>query len=166
MGRAVGHGLGWLEFFEELPDPRQKAKVLYPLPELLRCCLVGVLCGAEGWVEVEEYCAAKLDFLRRFLPFAHGIASHDTFSDVVDALDATRFKVAFIAWAAALQGGGIAREHPRDRRGQACPGAGRGQDAAALLRPRAEPGADPYDLGLGIRAAPGAGPARGRRQGE
>jgi len=103
MGRSVGHGLGWLEFFEEVPEPRQKAKVLYPLSELLLCCLVGVLCGAEGWVEVEEYGEAKLDFLRRFLPFAHGIASHDTFSDVFNALDAERFKVAFIAWAAALQ---------------------------------------------------------------
>jgi predicted transposase YbfD/YdcC len=103
MGRSVGHGLGWLEFFDELPEPRQKAKVLYPLPELLLCCLVGVLCGAEGWVEVEEYGEAKLDFLRRFLPFEHGIASHDTFSDVFNALDREGFKAAFIAWTAALQ---------------------------------------------------------------
>jgi predicted transposase YbfD/YdcC len=103
MGRAVGHGLGWLEFFEEVPEPRQKAKVLYPLPELLLCCLVGVLCGAEGWVEVEEYGEAKLTFLRRFLPFDHGIPSHDTFSDVFNALDPEGFKAAFIAWTAALQ---------------------------------------------------------------
>jgi predicted transposase YbfD/YdcC len=103
MGRSVGHGLGWLEFFEEVAEPRQKAKVLYPLPELLLCCLVGVLCGAEGWVEVEEYCEAKLDFLRRFLRFEHGIASHDTFSDVFNALDPEGFKAAFIAWTAALQ---------------------------------------------------------------
>jgi len=103
MGRSVGHGLGWLEFFDEVPEPRQKAKVLYPLAELLLCALVGVLCGAEGWVEVEEYCEAKLDFLRRFLPFEHGIASHDTFSDVFNALDPARFKAAFIAWTTALQ---------------------------------------------------------------
>lgn len=105
MGRGAGHGLGWLEFFEEVPEPRQKAKVLYPLPELLLCCLVGVLCGAEGWVEVEEYGEAKLDFLRRFLPFEHGIASHDTFSDVFNALDPEGFKAAFIAWTSALQEG-------------------------------------------------------------
>src|SRR3970040_765799 len=103
MGRAVGHGLGLLEFFEEVPEPRQKAKVPYPLRELLLCCLVGVLCGAEGWVEVEEYGEAKLAFLQRFLPFEHGIASHDTFSDIFDALDPEVFKAAFIAWAMALQ---------------------------------------------------------------
>jgi predicted transposase YbfD/YdcC len=83
-------------------EPRQKAKVLYPLPELLPCCLVGVLRGAEGWVEVEEYGEAKLDFLRRFVPFDHGIASHDTFSEVFNALDREGFKAAFIAWTAAL----------------------------------------------------------------
>ena len=103
MGRAAGHGLGWLEFFEEVPEPRQKAKVLYPLPELLPCCLVGVLRGAEGWVEVEEYGEAKLEFPRRFLPFNHGIASHDTFSDVFNALDPEGFRAAFIAWTAALR---------------------------------------------------------------
>jgi predicted transposase YbfD/YdcC len=103
MGRAAGHGLGWLGFFEEVREPRQKAKVLYPLPELLLCCLVGVLCGAAGWVEVEEYGEAKLDFLRRFLPFDHGIPSHDTFSDVFNALDPEGFKAAFIAWTATLQ---------------------------------------------------------------
>ena len=75
----------------------------YPLPELLLCCLVSVLCGAEGWVEVEEYGEAKLDFLRRFLPFEHGIPSHDTFSDVFNALDPEGFKAAFVAWTAALQ---------------------------------------------------------------
>jgi predicted transposase YbfD/YdcC len=61
------------------------------------------LCGAEGWVEVEEYGEAKLDFLRRFLPFEHGIPSHDTFSDVFNALDPEGFKAAFVAWTAALQ---------------------------------------------------------------
>jgi DDE_Tnp_1-associated len=65
--------------------------------------LVGVLCGAEGWVEVEEYGEAKLDFLRRFVPFDHGIPSHDTFWDVFNALDPEGFKAAFIAWTATLQ---------------------------------------------------------------
>lgn len=124
MGRAAGHGLGWLGFFEEVAEPRQKAKVLYPLPELLVCCLVGVLCGAEGWVDVEEYGEAKLDFLRRFVPFDHGIASHDTFSDVFNALDPEGFKAAFIAWTATLQENVreiVAIKPGRARRtGQAC----------------------------------------------
>ena len=101
--RRIGDALDFLTFFDELPEPRQQAKVVYPLSELLLCCLVGVVCGANGWVEIEEYCEAKLSFLRRFLPFEHGVASHDTFSDVFNALDREAFAAAFIAWAGALQ---------------------------------------------------------------
>lgn len=103
MAKTIGHALDFLTFFEGMPEPRQPAKVLYPLPELLLCCLVGVVCGANGWVEIEEYCAAKLAFLRRFLPFEQGVASHDTFSDVFNALDREAFASAFMAWAGALQ---------------------------------------------------------------
>lgn len=158
MGRSVEGGFGWLEFFEEVPEPRQKGKVLYPLPELLLCALVGVLCGAEGWVEVEEYCEAKLAFLRRFLPFEHGIASHDTFSDVFNALDRERFKAAFIAWTAALQ------ENIREI--VAIDGKTLRRSFGVGGRSRPRPGADPHDLGLGRRATLGVGSARGRRQGE
>jgi predicted transposase YbfD/YdcC len=103
VATKIGNGLDFLTFFEGVPEPRQRAKVLYPLSELLLCCLVGVICGANGWVEIEEYCEAKLGFLRRFLAFEHGIASHDTFSDVFNALDREAFASAFIAWAGALQ---------------------------------------------------------------
>lgn len=103
MTHSVEHPLDFLTHFDDLPDPRQRGKVLYALPELLLCCLVGVLCGANGWVEVEEYCEAKLVFLRRFLPFEHGVASHDTFSDVFNALDRSAFAAAFIAWVQGLQ---------------------------------------------------------------
>jgi len=103
VAQKIGHALDFLTFFDGMPEPRQPAKVLYPLPELLLCCLVGVVCGANGWVEIEEYCDAKLAFLRRFLPFEQGVASHDTFSDVFNALDREAFASAFMAWAGALQ---------------------------------------------------------------
>lgn len=103
MVDVAGSSLGFLAHFDGVPEPRQKAKVLYPLPELLLCCLVGVICGANGWVEIEEYSTAKLAFLRRFLPFEQGVASHDTFSDVFNALDREAFAAAFIAWTTALQ---------------------------------------------------------------
>ena len=39
-------------------------------------------------VRIERWANRKLDFLRRFLPFAKGIPSHDTLNDVIDALPA------------------------------------------------------------------------------
>lgn len=41
-----------LEEFADLEDPRQQAKVLYPLEEILLLCLCAVISGADCWVEV------------------------------------------------------------------------------------------------------------------
>jgi hypothetical protein len=45
-------GIGFLEYFSGLDDPRQEGKVLYPLDEILLLTLIAVLGGAEGWVDV------------------------------------------------------------------------------------------------------------------
>ncbi|NJN96829.1 MAG: formate transporter FocA [Anaerolineales bacterium] len=36
----------FLDYFKDLPDPRQAGKVIYPLPEVLLLCLLAVLAGA------------------------------------------------------------------------------------------------------------------------
>ena len=88
----------FLGSFEALDDTRQQAKVLYPLPEILLLCLCAVLGGADSWVEVALYGRHKLEFLRRFLPFAHGVPSHDQLGNVFARLDAQQFQSCFIAW--------------------------------------------------------------------
>ena len=77
-----------LRSFEALDDTRQQAKVLYPLPEILLLCLCAVLGGADSWVDVALYGQHKLGFLRRLLPFAHGVPSHDQLGNVFARLDA------------------------------------------------------------------------------
>ena len=81
-------GTALLDHFSALADPRQAGKVLYPLPEILLAVLCGTMAGAENLVEIERWATRKLAFLRRFLPFARGIASHDTLTDVLNALPA------------------------------------------------------------------------------
>jgi len=44
-----------------------------------------------------------LPFLRRFLPFARGIPSHDTLCEVVAALDPALFKACFTNWVGRLR---------------------------------------------------------------
>ena len=60
-----------------LEDPRQQVKILYPLDEILLLCLCGVVSGCESFVDIVEYGAEKLKFLRRLADFKHGIPSHD-----------------------------------------------------------------------------------------
>ena len=95
---AFDQVVDFLEHFEPLEDPRQRAKVLYPLDEVLLLCLAGVLAGCESWVEIAKFGEKKLIFLRRFRPFKDGTPSHDQLGDIFAALDAEQFQHCFIAW--------------------------------------------------------------------
>ena len=88
---------GFLQAFEGLQDPRSRA-CPHQLDELLLVALCAITSGAESWVTVVEWGCMKLDWLRRWLPFANGIASHDTFSRVFSLLDARGFEACFIGW--------------------------------------------------------------------
>jgi predicted transposase YbfD/YdcC len=89
--------LGVMSAFSELEDPRCR-ECSYPLDELLLVALCGITSGADGWVMVVEWGKARLEWLRRFLPFANGIASHDTFTRVFNLLDAECFEACFMHW--------------------------------------------------------------------
>jgi predicted transposase YbfD/YdcC len=85
--------------FEDLDDPRKPSgRFQYPLQELLLTALCAISAGAEDWVDVNEWGEFKLEWLRRFLPFEQGIASHDTFSRVFALIDAKGFEACFIDW--------------------------------------------------------------------
>ena len=101
---AVAESVVFLRYFEDLPDPRQRAKVMYPLPEVLLLCLLAVLAGAETITDIARFGEAKLALLRRFRPFAEGTPAHDHLGDILAALDAESFQRCFAAWAASLAG--------------------------------------------------------------
>jgi predicted transposase YbfD/YdcC len=86
-----------LDHFAGLEDPRTRQS-RHDLRELLLVAVCAVLSGADGWAAVALWGQAKLPWLRRFLPFDHGVASHDTFGRVFALLDAARFEERFIAW--------------------------------------------------------------------
>lgn len=96
--------LGFLETFSELEDPRSR-QCPHRLDELLLAAMCAITSGAEGWVEVEVWSRIRLDWLRKYLPYANGIASHDTFSRVFSLLDAKIFESCFINWTSGLVGG-------------------------------------------------------------
>ena len=64
--------------------------------------LCGVCSGADDWVGVVDWATLKLDWLRQYLVFNNGVASHDTFSRVFSLLDAQRFETCFVGWTKAL----------------------------------------------------------------
>ncbi len=101
---AISEAVVFLDYFKELPDPRQCGKVVYPLDELLLLCLLAVLGGAETFVDIARFGEKKLGLLRRFRPFRDGTPSHDHLGDIFATLDAAAFQRCFVAWVAALTG--------------------------------------------------------------
>jgi predicted transposase YbfD/YdcC len=101
---ALSESVVFLEHFEDLPDPRQPGKVVYPLAEVLLLSLLAVLGGAESFVEIARFGEKKLELLRRFRPFRDGTPSHDQLGDIFAALDAVAFQRCFVAWVATLTG--------------------------------------------------------------
>jgi predicted transposase YbfD/YdcC len=103
-GGAFGEAVVFLSYFKDLPDVRQRGKVIYPLAEVLLLCLLAVLAGAETVTDIARFGEKKLDLLRRLRPFAAGTPAHDHLGDILATLDAEAFQRGFVAWVAALIG--------------------------------------------------------------
>jgi predicted transposase YbfD/YdcC len=104
MDDALFEGLVFLDYFRDLPDPRQPGKVVYPLDEVLLLSLLAVLAGAEAFTDIARFGMKKLDLLRRFLPFRDGTPAHDHLGDIFATLDAEKFQQCFVSWVAAQTG--------------------------------------------------------------
>jgi predicted transposase YbfD/YdcC len=101
---GLGEAVVFLKYFKDLPDARQRGKVMYPLGEVLLLCLMAVLAGAETIMDIARFGDRKLAFLRRFLPFNDGTPSHDHLGDILASIEAAAFQRCFVAWVASLTG--------------------------------------------------------------
>jgi predicted transposase YbfD/YdcC len=88
--------------FSKLEDPRSDNKS-HLLIDMVVIAICAVICGADGWSNIELFGQAKYDWFKQFLRLPHGIPSHDTFGRVFALLDAEQFQHCFMAWAQAIQ---------------------------------------------------------------
>lgn len=98
----VGAPRGLLRFFDELEDPRVERTKLHTLGDILFITICAVLCGADGWTEVELYGESRREWLKTFLDLPNGIPSHDTFGRVFSRLRPDQLESCFMKWTAAL----------------------------------------------------------------
>lgn len=99
---ALGEAVVFLRYFSDLPDPRQRGKVMYPLDEVLLLSLLAVLAGAETVCDIARFGDKKRELLRRFRPFRDGTPSHDQLGDIFATLDAEQFQRCFVTWVASV----------------------------------------------------------------
>jgi predicted transposase YbfD/YdcC len=89
--------------FSTLKDPRREHLREHSLIDILLISVCAMLCGAEGFVDFEQFGNAKLEFLRGFLALPNGVPSHDTFARVFAMLDPERFAECFQRWTESLR---------------------------------------------------------------
>ena len=90
-------------FFANLTDPRIDRTKRHALLDIFILALCATIGGANGWVDIERFGKAKLDFFRRFLELPHGIPSHDTFGRLFARLDPAALLTCIQSWLTAFR---------------------------------------------------------------
>jgi hypothetical protein len=92
------HPASLVECLAEVTDPRLDRCRRHKLIDLLVIAVCAMLCGAEGFIEMEEFGLSRREWLAGFLELPSGIPSPDTFGRVFALLDPSEFARAFARW--------------------------------------------------------------------
>lgn len=88
----------FLDHFDKLEDMREQPKILHSVREILLVTLCGVISGADGWEDIEEYGESKIELLQTILPFTNGIPSDDTLRRFFRAVNPEVFHDVFVGF--------------------------------------------------------------------
>ena len=89
--------------FEGLQDPRTGNAKQHIFLEILIMAICAVICGADGWSDVELFAKNKRKWLKTFLKLPKGIPSHDTFGRVFALIKPEEFQKHFMEWVRAIE---------------------------------------------------------------
>lgn len=87
-----------LEHFAVIEDPRESWRVAHPLPEVLLLVVCGTICDCDDYDGIAEWGKAHLDFLRRYLPYHHGVPGGRWLTLLMNRIDPLLFAAAFTSW--------------------------------------------------------------------
>jgi predicted transposase YbfD/YdcC len=87
-----------LDHFAIIDDPREQWRVAHPLPEVLLLVVCGTVADCDDYEGIAEWGEAHLAFLRRFLPYHHGVPGARWLNVLMNRVDPELFSAAFTAW--------------------------------------------------------------------
>lgn len=90
------------ESFGKIKDPRVERTKEHKLIDIIIIAICAVMCGAEGWGEIEQFGREKREWLETFLELPNGIPSHDTFNRVFARINPEEFERSFFEWVSGL----------------------------------------------------------------
>jgi predicted transposase YbfD/YdcC len=87
-----------LEHFALIEDDRESWRVAHPLPEVLLVVVCGTIADCDDFDFIAEWGEAHLGFLRRFLPYHHGVPTGRWLNALMNRIDPKLFCDAFMSW--------------------------------------------------------------------
>jgi predicted transposase YbfD/YdcC len=87
-----------LDHFAIIDDPREQWRVAHPLPEVLLLVVCGTIADCDDFEGIAEWGEAHLAFLRRFLPYHHGVPGSRWLNLLMNRIDPGLFSTAFMGW--------------------------------------------------------------------
>lgn len=93
---------GFMDFFSKTEDSRSERNRLHLACDIIFIAFAAILCGAEGWSDIENYGKAKINLIKKFCTLKNGIPSDDTFRRFFRVLDPKKFKEIFSQWIAQI----------------------------------------------------------------
>ena len=87
-----------LEHLSTIDDPRDVRRILHPLAEVLFLVVCGTIADCDDYEDIAAWGEAHLDFLRRHLPFTHGVPGGRWLTILMNRVSPELFQAAFTAW--------------------------------------------------------------------
>ena len=87
-----------VEHFDDIEDIRIERGKKHKLIDIITISICAVVCGADGWIDIEMYGIARKKWLEKFLELPNGIPSHDTFARVFSQINPDEFNKSFLSW--------------------------------------------------------------------
>jgi predicted transposase YbfD/YdcC len=92
-----------LDHFAVIEDPREQWRVAHPLPEVLLLVVSASIASCDDFDDIAAWGETHLAFLRRFLPYHHGVPGARWLNILMNRLDPELFSECFMAWARELR---------------------------------------------------------------
>jgi predicted transposase YbfD/YdcC len=87
-----------LDHFAVVDDPREQWRIAHPLPEVLLLVVCGTIADCDDYEGIAAWGEAHLEFLRRFLPYHHGVPGARWLNILMNRVDPGLFSAAFTGW--------------------------------------------------------------------
>ena len=112
-----------LDHLSVIEDGREAHRVAYPLAELLLLAVCGTIADCDDYDAIADWGEDHLEFLRRFLPFHHGVPTGRWLTIMMNRVNPALFSACFSDWVracwpdrpelVALDGKTLRRSHDR-----------------------------------------------------